>query len=91
MDFFLKTISKVEGYPKVRDLQKMLVPILNLDKINAILRYLKNSKKIEIDLDGNIIWIRQQKMNNQLTIAETANISPEFVDYYSRIEDRPEN
>lgn len=81
----------MEGYPKVRDLQKMLVPILNLDKINAILRYLKNSKKIEIDLDGNIIWIRGQKTSNHLTIAETANISPEFVDYYSRMENRGEN
>jgi hypothetical protein len=91
LDFFLATISKVEGYPKVRDLQKMLVPILNLDKINAILRYLKNSKKIEIDLDGNIIWIRGQKTSKDLTIAETANISPEFVDYYSRMENKGEN
>lgn len=81
----------MEGYPKVRDLQKMLVPILNLDKINAILRYLKNSKKIEIDLDGNIIWIRGQKTSNDLTIAETANISPEFVNYYSRMENKGEN
>jgi hypothetical protein len=40
------------GYPKVRDLQKLLRPRLNLAKINAILRYLEKSKRLEIDLGG---------------------------------------
>lgn len=87
MNFFLTTLRKVNGYPKVRDLQKLFVPKLNLNMINAILRYLTNSKKIEIDLDGNIIWIKDQYANNQLSMGEMANISEDFLEYYSGIAD----
>jgi AraC-like DNA-binding protein len=53
---------------------------LNSVKINTILRYLERSKRLEIDLDGNIIWIRQEKDEaNELSLAEVANIC-----YYSR-------
>ena len=91
LDLFIATLRKVDGYPKVRNLQKLLAPRLNLHMINAILRYLKNSKKIEIDLDGNIIWIKEEHTNNQLSIAETANFSQEFRDYYSGKADKKEN
>jgi hypothetical protein len=59
---------------------------LDLFKINTILRYLERSKRLEIDLDGNIIWIRQDSDsdNNQLSLAERANISKEFLDLYSK-------
>jgi hypothetical protein len=74
----------VDGYPKVRDLQKLLHPTLNSVKINAILRYLERSRKLEIDLDGNIIWIRQDKDEaNELSLAEVANISKDFLNYFS--------
>ena len=75
---------KVSGYPKVRNLQKLLQPTLNLVKINAILRYLERSRRLEIDLDGNIIWISQDKVEtNRARLAEVANISKDFVDYFS--------
>lgn len=90
LNLFLTTLKNVDGYPKVRNLQKLLAPKLDLNMINAILRYLKNSKKIEIDLDGNIIWIKKQYTNNQLSLAETANISQDFRKYYSEIADKKE-
>jgi hypothetical protein len=59
---------------------------LDLFKINTILRYLERSKRLEIDLDGNIIWIRQDSDNNQLSLDERANISKEFLDLYAKKE-----
>ena len=83
INYFLDTIKDVDGYPKVRDLRKRL-PSLNPIKINTILRYLERSGRLHIDLDGNIIWIRQDKNEaNQLTLAEAGNISKEFLEYFS--------
>jgi hypothetical protein len=56
---------------------------LNLVKINTILRYLEKSKSLEIDLDGNIIWIREESLDHHLSVAESANISQEFLEYLS--------
>ena len=71
------------GYPKIRGLQKLLRPRLDLFKINMILRYLERSKRLETDLDGNIIWIREDNNNaNQLSLAEGANISKGFLDFF---------
>ena len=73
----------MDGYPKVRDLQKLL-PALNSVKINTILRYLERSRRLEIDLDGNIIWIRQDKDEaNEPSLAEVVNISKNFLNYFS--------
>ena len=84
INFFLSSIKNVSGYPKVRNLQKLLQPTLNLVKINAILKYLERSRRLEIDLDGNIIWIGQEKIEtNRAHLAEVANISKDFVDYFS--------
>jgi hypothetical protein len=48
-----------------------------------ILRYLERSNRLETDLDGNIIWIREDNNNtNQLSLAEGANISKEFLDFF---------
>ena len=75
------------GYPRIRDLRRILGPRLNLFKINAILRYLERSKRLQTDLDGNIIWIRADNNNaNQLSLGERANISKEFLDYFSKNE-----
>jgi hypothetical protein len=40
------------------------------------------SKSLEIDLDGNIIWIRVER-SNQSTLADVANISEDFQKYFS--------
>jgi hypothetical protein len=78
------TIKKIEGYPKVRELQKLLRPQLDLAKINSILRYLQRSKRLEVDLSGNIIWIRSEATTTPLmNFAEVANASDEFLKYFS--------
>ena len=84
LTFFLTTIRTTDGYPKIRDLQKLLRPTLNLAKINAILRYLEKSKRLEIDLDGNIIWIRDEHISSHdLSFSEVANISQDFRERFS--------
>ena len=82
----MTSIKKVEGsYPKIRDLQKLLRPRLDLFKINTILRYLQRDKRLETDLDGNIIWIREDSNSaNKLSLAERANLSKEFLDFFSK-------
>jgi hypothetical protein len=78
----------VEGfYPRVRDLGKILGPRLNLYKIDGILRYLERSERLQIDVDGNIIWIREDnKSTNLLSLRERASLSNEFIDYLLRNE-----
>jgi hypothetical protein len=82
----LTSIKKVEGsYPKIRDLQKLLRPRLDLFKINTILRYLERDRRLETDLDGNIIWIREDSNStSKLSLAERANLSKEFLDFFSK-------
>ncbi|MGI0031529.1 MAG: hypothetical protein ACRD80_08085 [Nitrososphaeraceae archaeon] len=88
INYFLTTLRKVEGgYPRIRDLRRILEPRLNLFKVNTILRYLERSKRLQTDLDGNIIWIREDNNNaNQLSLGERAYISKEFLDYFSKNE-----
>ena len=56
---------------------------MDLFKINTILRYLERDKRLETDLDGNIIWIREDNAN-KLSLAERANLSKEFLDFFSK-------
>jgi hypothetical protein len=56
-------------------------------KINTILKYLERSGRLQIDLDGNIIWIRSDKEVDNISFAEAANISDDFKKYFS-IKDR---
>jgi len=81
-------LRKVEGsYPKVRDLGKIIGPRLNLYKIDRILRYLERARQLQIDVDGNIIWIREDnKSANLLSLRERASLSNEFIDYLLRNE-----
>jgi hypothetical protein len=67
-------------YPKVRNLNSIMKNKLDEGKINAILRYLERSKKIEIDLDGNIIWMSGQE-NNQTSLMEKASFSSDFIEH----------
>jgi hypothetical protein len=59
---------------------------LDLFKINTILKYLERAKRLETDLDGNIIWIRENISNstNKLSLAERADISKDFLDFFSK-------
>jgi hypothetical protein len=45
--------------------------------VHLILRYLERDKSLEIDLDGNVIWIRGQE-DRRNTIFEMAAFSQEF-------------
>jgi hypothetical protein len=57
-----------------------------------ILRYLERSKRLETDLDGNIIWIREDNNNtNQVSLAEGANISKEFSDFFYKKDTSKDN
>jgi hypothetical protein len=73
----LSTIQQSKEYTKVRDLQKILRGNLNSIKVNTIFKYLVRSKIIEVDLDGNIIWIKKTE-NNQTRFWERASISKDF-------------
>lgn len=47
---------------------------------------------LETDLDGNIIWIREDKNNaNRLSLAERANVSKEFLDFFSKKASKKKN
>ena len=79
----------VGHYPRIRDLQKLLRPRLDLFKINLILRYLERSERLETDLDGNIIWIREDNNSTgELSLAERADLSKEFLDFFSKKDNR---
>jgi hypothetical protein len=55
-----------------------------------MLKYLERSGKLQIDLDGNIIWISRDKEEvNQISFAEVANISDDFLKYYSTKREDP--
>ncbi len=84
VDYFINTIKNVKPFPKLRDLKKILSPTLSLDKINAILKYLERSKLIIIDLDGNIVWIRNNNMKEDSNLSETANFSKEFIEHFGK-------
>ena len=73
----MNTIQQSKEFTKVRDLQKMLRGNLNSVKVNTIFKYLVRSKIIEVDLDGNIIWIKKTE-NNQTRLWERASISKDF-------------
>ena len=84
VDYFIDTIKNVKPFPKLRDLRKLLSPTLSLDKINAILRYLERSKQILVDLDGNIVWIKENNLKEVSDLSETANFSKEFVERFGK-------
>lgn len=68
----------------MRDLKGLLSPTLSLDKINAILKYLERSNGIIVDLDGNIVWIKENNLKQDTELSETANFSKEFVERFGK-------
>jgi hypothetical protein len=52
-------------------------------KITTILRYLERSKRLILDSDGYIIWIRQDNSNvDWLSFAEVANFKGTLGDQF---------
>lgn len=87
---FLSTIQQSKEYTKVRDLQKILRGNLNSIKVNTIFKYLVRSKIIEVDLDGNIIWIKKTE-KNQTRFWERASLSKDFRKLLLNKNDIPRN
>lgn len=79
---FLAAIRNFEGYPKLRDLGRLL-PSMNAYKINVILRYLERSKTIIVDNDGYITWVRKDKPEG-LTLADVASMDEELRKFLAR-------
>jgi hypothetical protein len=80
IELFLKTLQGITPYPKIRELNKVFKNKLSPLKVDIILRYLEKSKTIELDLDGNVIWIREDE-NNQAALCERATFSSAFIEY----------
>jgi hypothetical protein len=83
VNFFVHRLEKrLESgeYPKIRELEKMLKPHLSSQKIIAVLGYLQRSRMLEVDLDGNIIWIRRDTSGSveSGTLFDSAIMSEDF-------------
>ena len=82
--FFVRRLEeKLDSgeYPRLRELEKLLKPRLSSQKIIALLSYLQRSKMIEVDLDGNIIWIRSdasESTEGGSSLFDSAVMSEEF-------------
>ena len=72
----MKAIRNFDGYPKLRDLRKVL-PSLTPVQINVIAHYLERSRAIVIDSDGYITWMRNEELG-QLTLGEVADMSSDL-------------
>jgi hypothetical protein len=72
----LQAIRDFEGYPKLRDVRRML-PFLTPVQINVIVHYLERSGAIVIDADGYITWMRNENPG-QLTLGEVAEMSSDL-------------
>ena len=82
-------IRKFDGYPKLRDLRRML-PSFTPVRINVILHYLERSGAIVIDADGYITWIRNEDLGH-LTLGEVANMSSDLKELLEKHSKREDN
>jgi hypothetical protein len=58
-------------------------------KITTILRYLERSKRLILDSDGYIIWIRQDNNNvDRLSFAEVANFKGTLGDQFIKVDNK---
>jgi hypothetical protein len=83
IDGVFDAIRKHDGYPKLKELAK-LVPSLSPAQVNAAVRYLERSSAIVIDDQGYIIWTRGE--SKSLSFSDIANMSRGFSEYVKRIE-----
>ena len=84
VEYFIDKIKDVKPFPKMRDLKRLLSPTLSLDKINAILKYLERSNGLIVDLDGNIIWIKEKNLKQESELSESADFSKEFIERFGK-------
>ena len=86
---FLKAIRNFDGYPKLRDLRKVL-PFLTSVQINVIAHYLERSGAIVIDSDGYITWMRNEELG-QLTLGEVATMSSDLKELLEKHPEREDD
>ena len=79
---FLAAVKNFDGYPKLRDLGRLLPGMSGL-KINVILRYLERSGAIIVDNDGYITWVRKDAPD-RLALGDVASFSKELQEYLAR-------
>jgi hypothetical protein len=79
---FLSAIRNFDGYPRLRDLGRLL-PSMSDYKINVVLRFLERSKMIIVDNDGFITWVRKDRPDD-LTLGDVANIDEELKAFLSK-------
>lgn len=84
VELFVSKIKEIAPFPKLRDVAKILKPYFTLDKINAILKYLERSNQIIIDLDGNIVWIKENNLKSSLSLQESGKFSEDFLKYFEK-------
>lgn len=72
----MQAIRNFDGYPKLRDLRKMLTSLTPV-QISVIAHYLERSGAIVIDSDGYITWVRNGGLG-QLTLGEVADMSSDL-------------
>ena len=75
----LQAIKNFEGYPKLRELPK-LIPELKPFKLNLVIRFLERNGTILIDGDGFIVWTRGEK-SEMSNLSDIADLSPEFREF----------
>jgi hypothetical protein len=85
----LKAIRNFDGYPKLRDLRKVL-PSLTPVQINVIAHYLERSGAIVIDSDGYITWMRNEELG-QLTLGEVATMSSDLKELLGKHPEREDD
>lgn len=85
----MQVIRNFDGYPKLRDLRRML-PSFTPVRINVILHYLERSGAIVIDADGYITWIRNEGLGH-LTLGEVANMSSDLKELLEKHPKREDN
>lgn len=82
VETFLAAIRNFDGYPRLRDLGRLL-PSFSAYKINVILRYLERSKTIIVDNDGHITWVRKDRPGD-LTLGDVASIDEGIKEFLSK-------
>jgi len=80
INFFISKLQESKTYTKKRDLRAIFSGKFDLVKTNAMLKYAERSRLIEIDHDGNIIWIRNNKIEHA-TLGEVAKFSSGFHEF----------
>lgn len=80
VNFFISKLQESHTYTKKRDLTSIFKGKFDVVKINAMLKYAERSRLIEVDYDGNIIWLKKDKIESA-SLCEVADFSNEFCEF----------